>query len=88
MFKEFNKIFFLLNLEKPSIYFFLIILIILSAASEVIGIGLLIPFLSLLIDPSSIIDNNLINQVSNIFKISSSNKSLILLIGCGLIFIF
>ena len=88
MFKEFNKIFFLLNLEKPSIYFFLIILIILSAVSEVIGIGLLIPFLSLLIDPSSIIDNNLINQVSNIFKISSSNKSLTLLIGCGLIFIF
>ncbi len=90
MITELKKIRFLINRKQKKALVTLTFLLIIGMFFEVIGLGAIIPVISLLIDPNKLMENEFINQNLGLFIIQFDEKDLIFfsLLGLVLLYIF
>ena len=75
-----KKLFFILNVSKVENIFFLITLLLMAALFDMIGVASILPFMSVLTNPSTIETNFYLNKIflwSKVFGIENSQQFLI-----------
>lgn len=82
--KELNCI---LDINQKKRSFFLLIILILSAGFELLGVTAVLPFVQAVISPEEIVKNKWIAKVIDLFKINNTNNVLILM-GVFLIIVY
>ena len=87
LFSSIGKILQSLDKRQKSQLYFLIVLILISVMLEAFGIGLVIPIVSLILDPKSILQNEFIAGIFN-DKLNNTNLIYVFFCAVGLFFIF
>jgi ATP-binding cassette, subfamily B, bacterial PglK len=78
--KQLSKFFYILD-EKQKDLVFMVLLFLLVSSLEVVGTGLVGPFIALATDPNSITQNGFLNSVYETLNLTSRNQLLIVLGG-------
>ena len=87
MINLFNKIFKILDSKEKFTFFILIILIILNTFLELLGIGLIIPIISIIFSPDMLPKSIMEIQIIRDFVISKNFVSYLLFLMMGIYFV-
>ena len=82
-----NKIFYILGDNSKKVYS-LVVLFLLSSVLDLVGIGLIAPYIALIIDPSSFQGNELFYSMISTFGLDKEQDQLVAVFGKALIIVF
>ena len=88
MITELKKIRFLINRKQKKALIILTFLLIIGMFFEVLGLGAIIPVISLLVDPDKLIENEFISNELGFFFIHYDEKDLVIFALSGLVLLY
>lgn len=83
----FRQMLYILEKGQKKRSIFLLMLFFISAILETLGVSAIIPFVIALMSPDSLMEYDIVQRLSNIFGVSSSNE-LLLLIAVGIVLVY
>ena len=83
--KELNYI---LDTRQKKRALYVLIVIVIGSFFELIGVSAILPFVQAIINPTEMVENSMVKKVVDVFGINPSPKTIVLILGIGMILIY